>query len=60
VTFANAGNDLTTSTSVSIATEGDVSTGQTRHYQYWYRDSNGSPCGSGFNLSNAYEVTWTL
>jgi hypothetical protein len=60
VTFANAGNDLTTSTSVSIATEGDVSAGQTRHYQYWYRDSNGSPCGSGFNLSNAYEVTWTL
>lgn len=32
--------------------------GATNCYQYWYRDVPG-PCGSGFNLSNAYKVVWT-
>lgn len=27
-------------------------------YQYWYRDPAG-PCGSAFNLSNGYKITWT-
>ena len=59
VTFANAGNSFTTQTSISIATDGNVSLGDTRRYQYWYRDSGTSPCGTLFNLSNGYEVTWT-
>ena len=58
VRFANAGNNFTTSTTSSIATGGNISVGQTRRYQYWYRDSGTSPCNSLFNLTNGYEVTW--
>lgn len=32
------------------------SAGQTWRFQVWYRDAAASPCGSGFNLSGAYEV----
>ncbi len=58
VRFANAGNSFTTTTTISIATNGNVSVGQTKRYQYWYRDSGTSPCSSLFNLSNGYEITW--
>jgi hypothetical protein len=58
VRFANAGNSFTTMTTISIATNGNVSAGQTKRYQYWYRDSGTSPCSSLFNLSNGYEITW--
>lgn len=50
------GNGTATST-ISIPAAGGVSPGDRRYYQYWYRDTQGE-CGSGFNLSNAYEVTW--
>ncbi|MDP6538222.1 MAG: hypothetical protein QF903_05905 [Planctomycetota bacterium] len=47
-------------TSVDIGAGGNVSAGDDRCYQYWYRNpGSGSPCGSGFNTSNAYSVTWT-
>ncbi|MCH2105646.1 MAG: hypothetical protein MK291_03290 [Planctomycetes bacterium] len=58
VLFANAGNSFTTATTISIVTDGAISVGQTRRYQYWYRDSGTSPCSSLFNLSNGYQVTW--
>ena len=29
-----------------------------RHFQVWYRDPSGSPCGSAFNLTNAIEITF--
>jgi hypothetical protein len=32
--------------------------GATRTYQAWYRNTTG-PCGSGFNLTNGVQVTWT-
>ena len=44
-------------TSVNIAASGGVSPGDTKCYQYWYRDPAG-PCGSGFNLTNGYQVSW--
>jgi len=31
--------------------------GQTRRYQFWYRDPMG-PCGSGFNTTNGLEISW--
>ncbi|MDP6539957.1 MAG: L-type lectin-domain containing protein [Planctomycetota bacterium] len=46
-------------TTVAIAAAGGVSAGDTRTYQYWYRDPSGSPCGAGFNLTNGYSVDWT-
>jgi len=32
------------------------SIGDTKRMQVWYRDPAGSPCGSGFNLTNAFEI----
>ena len=46
-------------TTVSMATKGKVSAGDTKRYQYYYRDVNGSPCGTGFNLTSGYEIAWT-
>ena len=37
---------------------GGANSGDTRCYQYWYRNPNGSPCGTGFNLSSAVSITW--
>ena len=58
VHFANAGNSFTADSTISVATKGGVSAGQTKRYQYWYRDSGTSPCSSLFNLTNGYELTW--
>lgn len=32
--------------------------GDVRRFQAWYRDPSGSPCGSGFNLSNGVEISF--
>jgi hypothetical protein len=58
VLFANSGNGFTTQSTISIASAGGVSAGETKRYQYWYRDSGGSPCGVGFNLTNGFELVW--
>lgn len=38
---------------------GQIAAGQTWNFQGWHRDPF-SPCGTGFNVSNAYSVTFTL
>jgi plastocyanin len=48
----------TSQTTVNIVAEGSVSAGQTRFYQLWYRNTQGSPCGPQFNTTNAYQVIW--
>jgi len=45
-------------TTTNIAASGGVAPGDTKCYQYWYRDPSGSPCGLGFNLTNAFSVDW--
>ena len=45
------------STSVNIGAAAGVTAGSTRRYQFWYQDAF-TPCGSGFNLTNALEVVW--
>lgn len=39
-----------------LAAQGNWVAGDTRRFQVWYRDPVGSPCASGFNLSNGAEV----
>jgi len=56
VAFANREGSAESQT--SIASSGSVLPGQVHHYQWWYRDSNGSPCGAGFNLSNSVQIAW--
>ena len=46
------------STTSALGAEGNVTPGQTVHYQVWYRDPAISPCGSGSNLSNGVSMTW--
>lgn len=55
VTFADGNGDV--SSSVTISVLGSVSMGDTRSYQYWYRNTTG-PCNGGSNTSNALEIDW--
>jgi len=52
-------SDGSSHTTIPIASRGKVSASDTKYYQHYYRDTNGSACGAGFNLSNAYVITWT-
>ena len=47
-------------TTVSIAEKGMVQPGDVKRYQLWYRNPDTTVCGSGFNLSNGYELTWEV
>ncbi len=55
VSFANGSGNA--SSSVGISAKDGSMPGDTRYYQYWYRES--SPvCTDSFNTSNGYAVTW--
>ncbi|HJP00539.1 MAG TPA: hypothetical protein QF764_02065 [Planctomycetota bacterium] len=32
--------------------------GDTKHFQGWYRDPSGSPCGNGFNLTTGHTISF--
>lgn len=46
-----------TATWTGVATPAGWTAGQTARLQVYYRDPAGSPCGSGFNTTNGYELT---
>ena len=37
---------------------GNINAGDTKHYQLWYRNPNGSPCANDFNTSNGLSIVW--
>ena len=56
-----AGNADSTPTVISdrSATLGyTITAGETLYYQWWFRDTAGSPCGNENNTSNGLAVTW--
>ena len=63
VRFADAGGYSDTSGfSYTISAKaGNISAGDTKYYQCWYRTTQNPPCGNGvndFNTSNGYAITW--
>ena len=44
--------------SQNLLPPGNITAGQTWNFQCWYRNPAG-PCGSGFNLSNGLQVSFT-
>lgn len=45
------------STGVAISAAGNLASPCVRHYQFWYSDP-ASPCGAGYNTTNAVTQTW--
>lgn len=58
VVFSDAAGAAATSIDLMSASAAQPQAGVDRVYQLWYRDPLGSPCGYGFNTSNAMRVTW--
>ena len=52
------GSDMSSATTIDIATKGGVVAGDLKRYQLWYRDPTTSTCGALFNLSNGIEIVW--
>lgn len=57
-TVMNSGATGSMSVGPGLATAFLIPSGQTHHFQCWYRDTTG-PCLTGFNTSNAFSVTFT-
>jgi len=43
---------------VVLSVEGGVLSGQTLHYQYWFRDNPHGVCTAEFNTTNALTINW--
>lgn len=41
-----------------LVAQAGIAAGETRHFQWWYRDVTASPCGASYNLTNATSVTF--
>lgn len=52
-------SDLVLYSETNFGPNAQLTPGSTWQFQLWYRDEAGS-CGTGFNTTNAYEVTFTL
>ncbi len=52
-----AGSNGAAHTSVLISQVEEVTAGERRVYQYWYRDIIG-PCGAAYNTSNGLAIRW--
>jgi len=46
-------------TTINVPVQGGIVGGETKRYQLWYQDLLTTPCGAGFNLTNAIEVVWS-
>jgi hypothetical protein len=55
VVFTDGGG--TASSTLDLISAGGIGAGQTRTYQYWYRDPPG-PCSSGYNATNGLSVVF--
>lgn len=55
-TWTNSLGDV--STTVVLQAAGDLFPGESRIYQWWYRDAHLSTCGTDANLSSAMTVDW--
>jgi len=53
------GPDATGIWGAGLAEQAGVVPGDLRRFQVWYRDPSGGPCGTGANLTNGLEVTFT-
>ncbi len=56
VVFANGAGAA--QSTVPVGFVGGALSGDTRRYQWWYRDANWGSCSGQTNLSNAVEFTW--
>jgi len=54
-----AGSSNTSGLPLPISVKaGNITAGQTKYYQCWYRNPDNAMCGAKFNASNGYAVTW--
>ncbi|MFT7668248.1 MAG: hypothetical protein ACI8X5_000938, partial [Planctomycetota bacterium] len=60
--FAGTDASGNATSSTDIAAKDGSMAGDTRYYQFWFRDpaGGGGPCGNGFNTSNGLEIVWQL
>ncbi len=63
VRFSDAGgySDTAAWTTPISVRAGNISPGDTKYYQCWYRTTDNPPCGPGvndFNASNGYAIQW--